>query len=352
MTPTVYRLLKRSNFVAVHRTLSSCCTQRAWLHHGGSTSSTRADDNHEHFGSYRVILPEEPFVWGVAHIKTRLVPTTIARPLYAKNQNDAGKDIDANAQEPYEGDGRIKLNSIEETRLRDSAKLATKVLEYASGLVKPGATTNSIDEAIHEFILAHNAYPSPLLYAGFPRSCCTSVNNIVTHGIPDDRPLEDGDIVNVDVTVYRNGYHGDTSQTFLVGEVDETGRDLVNITNAALEAGISACGPGRPFQDIGLTIHKFIQKTPGYSVCTAFSGHGIGTVFHRPPWIYHTLNDEPGTMLPGHCFTIEPCIVEGSNPHVWVFPDGWTASTENCARSAQAEHMLLITESGVDVLTR
>lgn len=212
-------------------------------------------------------------------------------------------------------------------------------------------TTNSIDAAIHKFIIAHQAYPSPLLYKGFPRSCCTSVNNVVSHGIPDDRPLEDGDIVNIDVTVYLNGYHGDTSSTFLVGDVDEPGRDLVQMTNATLEAGIDACGPGRPFNCIGKAIFEVVRNTR-HSVCPAFAGHGIGTVFHRPPWIYHTLNEEPGVMLPGHCFTIEPSLVQGSNPSVWIVPDGWTASTENCARSAQAEHMILITETGVDVLTQ
>lgn len=347
----LYRVLSRSKPVLVHRTQ---CAR--WLHHVGPIrhpSSTQADDEYEHFGSYEVILPKEPFVWGVSHIKVRHVPVAIPRPLYAQKHRDMAQDhAEPDVPEPYEGDGRIQLSSIEEKKLRESAKLASKVCQYASGLVKPGITTNSIDEAIHEFILAHNAYPSPLLYAGFPRSCCTSVNNIVVHGIPDDRPLVDGDIVNIDVTVYLNGYHGDTSQTFLVGEVDEPGRDLVKITNAALETGIGVCGPGRPFRDIGLAIHKLIQEIPGYSVCTSFSGHGIGTVFHRPPWIYHTVNDEPGTMLPGHCFTIEPSIIQGSNPRVWVFPDGWTASTENCARSAQAEHMVLITESGADVLTR
>ncbi|KAI6004732.1 methionyl aminopeptidase [Pisolithus albus] len=313
---------------------------------------TISPDEYAASGSYSVILPDEPFVWGVSHIKPRHVPPHIPRPLYARRYRSEQETEDVDIQEPYEGNGRIQLHTEEETKLRESAQLASKVREYAKDLVRPGVTTNSIDEAIHQFILAHNAYPSPLHYAGFPRSCCTSINNIVSHGIPDDRPLEDGDILNIDVTVYLDGYHGDTSQTFLVGEVDEPGRALVEVTNAALEAGIGACNPGRPFRDIGRAIHDLIQQTPGYSVCTSFAGHGIGKVFHRPPWIYHTLNEEPGTMLPGHCFTIEPCIVQGSNPRVWIFPDGWTASTENCARSAQAEHMILVTESGAEVLTR
>jgi len=177
------------------------------------------------------------------------------------------------------------------------------------------------------------------------------VNNIIAHGIPDDRPLEDGDIANVDVTVFLNGYHGDTSQTFLVGDVDESGRELVQITNQALEQAIAACGPGKHFRDIGKAIHNLLRDI-NYSVSPQFTGHGIGTVFHSKPWIFHHLNDEPGTMEPGHCFTIEPAIIQGNNPKGWIFPDGWTASTENCARSAQAEHMVLITEAGAEVLTR
>jgi len=176
------------------------------------------------------------------------------------------------------------------------------------------------------------------------------VNNVLVHGIPDDRPLEDGDILNIDVTVYLNGYHGDTSRTFLVGDVDEEGRDLIGVTSEALEAGIAVCGPGKPFKAIGKAIHDFADKR-GYSVSSQFTGHGIGEVFHRAPWILHHRNEEPGIMLPGHCFTIEPCLIQGSNPRGWIFPDGWTASTENCARSAQKEHMVLITEHAAEVIT-
>lgn len=213
-----------------------------------------------------------------------------------------------------------------------------------------GVTTNAIDEAVHEFILAHGAYPSPLLYQGYPKACCTSVNNVIVHGIPDDNPLEDGDLINIDVTVYKDGYHGDTSQTFLVGNVDEQGHELVDVTNRCLHAGIAACGPGNLFRNIGKAIHVTI-KNRNFSVSPQFSGHGIGPVFHSAPWIPHHRNDEPGIMEPGHCFTVEPAIIQGSNPRGWIFPDGWTASTENCARAAQAEHMVLITPSGAEVLT-
>jgi len=176
------------------------------------------------------------------------------------------------------------------------------------------------------------------------------VNNIVVHGIPDDRPLEDGDIVNVDVTVFSKGFHGDTSRTFLVGSVDPPGRALVHATEEALQAAINICRPGRPFKDIGAVIEN-VAASRGFSVSSQFTGHGIGKVFHRPPWIVHTRNDEPGIMQPGHCFTIEPCLVQGEDPRAWIFPDGWTASTLNGARSAQAEHMILITNSGANILT-
>lgn len=235
--------------------------------------------------------------------------------------------------------------------MRKAALLARDALNYASTLVKVGVTTETIDTALHDWITAHGAYPSPLLHSGFPKSCCTSVNNILCHGVPDDRPLEDGDIVNVDVTVYIDGYHGDTSRTFLVGDVDEPGRRLVDITNNALDLAIQYCGPGKPFKGIGRVIHDHIRRSGNYSVSQRFTGHGIGSAFHRPPWILHHLNDEPGVMLPGHCFTIEPIIIEGLDSTDWTFPDGWTASTENCSRGAQAEHMVLITEDGYDVLT-
>ncbi|KAI0371461.1 methionine aminopeptidase [Pilatotrama ljubarskyi] len=243
-------------------------------------------------------------------------------------------------------------------RLRRAASLASEVLSFAGKLAQVGRTTDAIDAAVHELILACGAYPSPLRYKGFPRSCCTSVNNIITHGIPDElsyylnlRPLQDGDIVNIDITVYLDGFHGDTSRTFLVGNVDDKGRDLVEITEAALEAGIAACGPGKPFKSIGSAIHELLRGKD-YCVSPQFTGHGIGREFHRQPWIFHHLNDEPGEMQPGDCFTIEPALVQGTEPYGWTFPDGWSVSTENCARAAQAEHMVLITENGAEVLTR
>ncbi|KAG9015817.1 hypothetical protein FRB93_012382 [Tulasnella sp. JGI-2019a] len=181
-------------------------------------------------------------------------------------------------------------------------------------------------------------------------SCCTSVNNVIIHGIPDDRPLEDGDIVNVDVTAYKNSWHGDTSKTFLVGDVDQQGRDLVRTTEDALQAAITICGPGVPFNMIGCTIVS-LSRDRGYSVSPQVLGHGIGTRFHKLPWIHHTETFGGPVMQPGDSFTIEPALVQGEEPGGWILPDGWTVLTETGARSAQAEHTLMITEDGARVLT-
>ncbi|KAF8887260.1 methionyl aminopeptidase [Gymnopilus junonius] len=306
--------------------------------------STNQDDV-EDFGNYSVILPEEPFIFGVSHIQPRRVPGHILKPPYALTP-DGIPDPKTKF-----GSGKIKLGGEEESRLRAAAQLAKKVKKFAGSQVKVGVTTDTIDSAVHDFIVSHSVYPSPLHYQGYPRSCCTSINNIIVHGIPDDRPLENGDIINIDITLFLNGYHGDTSETFLVGDVDEPGKELIEVTNTSLERAIAICEPGRPFKAIGDTIHEYIRDK-NYSVSSQFTGHGIGSVFHSPPWIIHSRNDEPGVMEPGHCFTIEPAIIQGRNPRGWIFPDGWAASTENCARSAQAEHMVLITENGADVLTR
>ncbi|KAJ7194772.1 methionyl aminopeptidase [Mycena pura] len=307
---------------------------------GDSTDSHSLSIPSIDFGNYAVVLPKEPFVFGVGHIAPRSVPNHTPRPQYA-----GGPTV------PQDEDGKVKLGGEAEQRLRAAAALARDVRQFAETLVKPNTTTNEIDAAVHEYIVARSAYPSPLLYSGYPRSCCTSVNNIITHGIPDDRALEDGDIVCIDITVYLNGYHGDTAETFLVGNVDAPGMEIVNIARKAVEAGITACGPGRAFSGIGRAIHELLCDT-NFCVSPQFRGHGIGTAFHRKPWIIHTLNDEPEVMMPGHCFTIEPCIIQGKAPSYWIFPDGWTASTEDCARSAQTEHMVLITEDGAEVITQ
>ncbi|XP_078429706.1 methionine aminopeptidase 1D isoform X2 [Wolffia australiana] len=234
--------------------------------------------------------------------------------------------------------------------MRAAGKLAAEVLSFAGTLVKPGITTDEIDQAVHQMIIDNGAYPSPLGYGGFPKSVCTSVNECICHGIPDSRPLEDGDIINIDVTVYLNGYHGDTSATFFCGNVDEDAKKLVEVTHDCLQKAISICRPGVEYSRIGKTIHDHAAKFK-LGVVRQFVGHGIGRVFHSDPVILHYRNNERGRMLLGQTFTIEPMLTMGSiNPVLWS--DDWTAVTEDGSLSAQFEHTLLITENGAEIMTQ
>ncbi|XP_014273378.1 methionine aminopeptidase 1D, mitochondrial isoform X2 [Halyomorpha halys] len=217
-----------------------------------------------------------------------------------------------------------------------------------------GITTDDINIFVHRQCINHGAYPSPLNYHHFPKSICTSVNNVVCHGIPDSRPLQNGEILNVDVTVYLNGVHGDCSAMFFVGEVDPDAIKLCNATKEALEAGISACKPGQPFSVIGKVIEQTAREK-GYAIVPAFIGHGIGSYFHGPPDVYHfdvsgTPRDEGLIMKPGMTFTIEPALSEGGI-EVTILEDEWTAVTNDGSRTAQWEHTVLITEQGVEILT-
>ncbi|XP_043850316.1 methionine aminopeptidase 1D, mitochondrial isoform X5 [Dromiciops gliroides] len=211
-------------------------------------------------------------------------------------------------------------------------------------------TTEEIDSLVHQEIIRHNAYPSPLGYGGFPKSVCTSVNNVLCHGIPDSRPLQDGDIINIDVTVYYNGYHGDTSETFLVGNVDKYGKKLVEVARRCRDEAIAACRAGAPFSVIGNTISRITCEN-GLQVCPHFVGHGIGSYFHGHPEIWHHANDSDLLMEEGMAFTIEPIIVEGS-PEFKVLEDKWTAVSTDNKRSAQFEHTIVITSGGAEILTK
>lgn len=235
-------------------------------------------------------------------------------------------------------------------KMRESCHLARKVLNTLGEQMKVGMTTDEIDKLAHEVIVANNAYPSPLFYRGFPKSICTSVNNVACHGIPDDRPLEDGDMITVDVTVYYSGYHGDCAETYAVGNVDESGKLLIKAAKQCRDAAISACSPGKPFSVIGKTVSSLAESF-GFQVMPAFCGHGIGRYFHGLPDVYHFDNDFRGTMEEGMTFTVEPVISEGSQEAV-LLEDGWTAVTLDNSRAAQFEHTILITEDGVEVLTQ
>lgn len=237
--------------------------------------------------------------------------------------------------------------------MRDACKRAATALRFAGSLVEEGVTTDLIDRRTHDFIVSHlGCYPSPLHYSGFPKSICTSINEVLCHGIPDDRPLARGDILNIDVSVYTGaGYHGDCSDMFVVGDCDAVGQSLIDVTRGALNAAIAQCGPGVPFSRIGDVISRYVGKSSRFAVVEEFTGHGIGTEFHMFPYIIHTRNEVGGVMQAGHTFTIEPVVVEGST-RFRVARDGWTAVALDGGRSAQIEHTVLVREEGgAEVLT-
>jgi len=216
--------------------------------------------------------------------------------------------------------------------------------------VLPGITTNELDRIVHGWIVGKGAHPSPLNYHGFPKSICTSINQQVCHGIPSDRALEKGDIVNVDITVYFKGFHGDTSATFFVGEPTAKGRHVTDVAHHALWIGIDQVKPGATLGDIGQAIQSFVESNR-CSVVREYCGHGIGREFHESPTVLHYGRRGEGTVLkPGMTFTIEPMVNLGKAP-IKVLPDGWTVVTRDRSLSAQFEHTILVTEAGAEVLT-
>src|SRR4029453_10601703 len=235
-------------------------------------------------------------------------------------------------------------------RMRVAGKLAGQALAAGGAAVAPGVTTDHLDAVGHEFLVGHGAYPSTLGYRSFPKSLCTSINEVICHGIPDDRPLEDGDIVNVDITAYLDGVHGDTNATFLVGDVDEESRLLVERTREATMRGIRAVRPGRQMSIIGRVIESYAKRF-GYGVVRDFTGHGISTAFHSGLIIPH-YDDEGFTDLiePGMTFTIDPMLTLGSYEYD-LWDDDWTAVTKHGSRTAQFEHTLVVTATGADILT-
>ncbi|CAN0870551.1 Methionine aminopeptidase 1B, chloroplastic [Linum grandiflorum] len=234
-------------------------------------------------------------------------------------------------------------------KMRAACELAARVLAAAGELVKPSVTTNEIDKAVHQMIIDAGAYPSPLGYGGFPKSVCTSVNECMCHGIPDSRQLQDGDIINIDVTVYLNGYHGDTSKTFICGNVSNSVKRLIKVTEECMEKGISVCRDGASFRKIGKRISDHAEKH-GYGVVERFVGHGVGQVFHSEPVILHHRNEEGGIMAEGQTFTIEPILTMGSTECI-TWPDNWTTLTADGSPAAQFEHTILITKTGAEILT-
>lgn len=235
--------------------------------------------------------------------------------------------------------------------MRQAGRLAADVLDYIADYVNIGVTTNELDKLCHEFIIAHGAIPAPLNYRGFPKSICTSINNVVCHGIPDDKKLKNGDIINIDVTVILNGWHGDTSRTFFVGEVPIKAKRLTRVTYECMMLGIAQVKPGARLGDIGHAIQTHAEKH-NYSTVRDYVGHGIGKIFHSEPNIFHF--GKPGTGLElkeGMFFTIEPMINAGDYKTKLNSNDGWTVTTKDRELSAQFEHTIGVTKDGYEIFT-
>jgi len=233
---------------------------------------------------------------------------------------------------------------------RAAGRLAAETLDMITPHVRPGVSTASLDRLCHEFITAHGAVPAPLNYRGFPKSICTSINHVVCHGIPGERRLEPGDVLNIDVTVVLNGWHGDSSRMFCAGQPSTRARNLMDVTYEALLRGIRAVRPGATLGDVGHAIQSYVEAHR-FSVVRDFCGHGIGRRFHEAPNVLHFGRPGDGQVLkPGMFFTIEP-MVNAGRPEVKVLDDGWTAVTRDRSLSAQFEHMVGVTEDAVEVFT-
>ncbi len=269
----------------------------------------------------------------------REVPASIARPEYVGRPGPT----------PFTG-SEVKSAEVIEA-MRVAGRVAAQALAECASAIAAGITTDEIDRIGHEFLLDHGAYPSTLGYRGFPKSLCTSVNEVICHGIPDDRPLEEGDLCNVDITAYLGGVHGDNNATFLVGAVDEESRLLVERTREALDRAIRAARPGRQVNVIGRVIESYAKRF-GYGVVRDYTGHGVGQAFHSGLVIphYDAAPDYDTVIEAGMTFTIEPMLNRGT-PDWREWADGWTIVTADGARSAQFEHTILITESGPEILT-
>lgn len=269
----------------------------------------------------------------------RKVPESIERPEYVWKDT-----VQEAIGEPF-----VQTPEIIEA-MRESSKIAANALQAAGAAVAPGVTTDEIDRVAHEYMLDHGAYPSTLGYLSFPKSCCVSLNEIVCHGIPDTTVIEEGDIVNIDVTAYKNGVHGDTNATFLAGEVSEEHRLLVERTKEATLRGIKAAKPGREINVIGRVIESYANRF-GYNVVRDFTGHGVGPTFHNGLVVLHHDSTSYRNILePGMTLTIEPMINLGSLDYD-IWSDGWTVQNTDGEFTAQFEHTIVITEDGNEILT-
>ncbi|KAG0690273.1 Methionine aminopeptidase 1 [Pichia californica] len=277
----------------------------------------------------------------------REVPNDIIKPDYA---------IDGTPISELKNDrtNKIKvLNDDEISKMREVCKLGREIIDLAGEAVKPGITTDEIDKIVHNATIERGGYPSPLNYFNYPKSVCTSVNEVICHGIPDKRKLQDGDIINIDVSFYKFGFHADLNETYYVGEKAKLNPDLVRLvetTRESLDLAIAAIKPGVPIREFGNIIQKHADEN-NVSVVRTYCGHGVGSLFHSQPEVPHyAKNKAIGICKPGICFTIEPMLNLGTYRDV-MWPDGWTSTTADGKASAQFEHTLLVTEDGVEVLT-
>jgi methionyl aminopeptidase len=291
--------------------------------------------NHTQFGQFHYLKPS----LSLPKMDMQKFPPSVALPPYLAKRGIT--DVESFRQKtPLEIQG-----------VRDACKYAAEVLSTAASHVRPGITTLELDSLILQKCLDLQCYPSPLGYAGFPKSVCTSVNNVVVHGVPSERPLMEGDIINIDITTFYKGFHGDTSATFLVGSNHPDSRiQLLETTKFALQEAIARAGPHSPVSVIGNTIEP-IARQRALCVVHGFVGHGIGKQFHELPLIPHTENDEDDVLVPGTTFTIEPVLSEGSSKNTYECPDGWTVLTADGAPTAQYEHTVLMTDNGCEILT-
>lgn len=320
------------------------CFRSSWQHHKSIHKSETGDEEYNPFPSYsfsgelRPVYPLTP---------KRPIPKHIKLPDYAQN----GRPISE-----IKNDRLGKIETLSEKdigKIRKVAKISREILDITASHIKPGITTDEIDAILHKECIKRNAYPSPLNYYNFPKSLCTSVNEVICHGIPDKYKLKDGDIINLDVTIYYLGFHSDLNETYYVGEKAKTNKEIVNLvetTRECLDLAIQYVKPGIAFRDLGNIIEEHAHKN-NCSVVRTYCGHGIGTLFHCQPNIPHYgKNKAVGIAKPGMVFTIEPMLCAGTyKDQTW--PDKWTAVTQDGKYSAQFEQMLLVTDDGVEVLT-
>ncbi|CAH7667988.1 peptidase M24, structural domain-containing protein [Phakopsora pachyrhizi] len=310
------------------------------FHLRNKSQKVRESKNFKYTGQLRAFYPIE-------NVRRRSVPNHILLPDYVKDVKYGASPCEQ-AVSGHRLGKPLQPDDIE--GMRKVCKLAREVLDLASSHVRPGITTLELDKIVHDACIERDSYPSPLGYYLFPRSVCTSVNEVICHGIPDARPLEEGDIVNLDVTLYHAGYHGDLNATYPVGKISKQSEHLIKQTRRCLDRAIAICRPGTLIREVGNVIEPMAKKA-GLNVNKRYCGHGISQLFHGPPNIPHYSKSKAiGEMKPGMIFTIEPMVNEGvSDEDHW--PDNWTAVTRDGKRSAQFEETLLITENGVEVLT-